>query len=231
MNNAISQHEDLISYIKNVILKYCPYTEDRLLLLGNGNSPELDIDIKIETNNNESLIMFILGNRNVKASVPERATISHTISFEEIAEIVDWILKDHEIIHNLNLYDKRFDLEFAINWSNRSIKGINCGNIGLSLTFDNPELTKKYLSFLFQKYYINLEGVPSFKKIRNEYLNSMKHSYFETLNKNELLSLLNRMNEEELKELLYILDNDTFIKYIMSNNPPKVLSLEKHNKK
>ena len=50
MSNAISQHEDLISYIKNVILKYCPYTEDRLLLLGNGNSPELDIDIKIKTN-------------------------------------------------------------------------------------------------------------------------------------------------------------------------------------
>ena len=51
MSIIIKHGEDLISYIKSVILKYCPYIEDRLLIFGNAKSPELDI--KININNNE----------------------------------------------------------------------------------------------------------------------------------------------------------------------------------
>ena len=221
MSNIIKCREDLILYIKNVILKYCPYMEDRLLILGNAKAPELDIEINI--NNNESQIMFMFGNRTFKSSVPEQVATSYTISFEEIGDIISFILDDHEVIKDINFNGKELDLKFAINWSDKSIKGINCSDIGLELTFECIELKKQYLYLLIQKYYTHLEQVPSFKSMKNEYIDSMKHSYFNSLDKTELITLLNRMSENDLKKLLHNLDNDVFINYFMSNeDQPKV---------
>ena len=231
MSNIIKCREDLISFIKSVILKYCPYVEDRLLIMGNAKSPELDIEINI--NNNESHIMFIFGNSSVKSSIQERVTTSYIISFKEIGDIIDFILDDHEVIKNISLYGKDLDLKFAINWSDKSIKGISCGDIGLRLTFDNIKLKKQYLYLLFQRYYTHLEQVPSFKLMKNKYIDSMKHSFFNTLDKNGLITLLNRMCENELKELLHNLDNDVFIKYVMSDEEQqkvRVLSIKDNNK-
>ena len=231
MGNIIKHREDLISYIKSVILKYCPYVEDRLSILGSTKSPELDIEFNIC--NNESQILFMFGNGNFKTSVPERATTSYVISFEEIEDIIDFILEDHEVIKGINLYGKKIDLKFAVNWTDKSIKGINCSDIGLNLNFENMEVKKQYLYLLFQRYYTYLEQVPTFKTMKNEYIDSMKHFYFDALDKTGLITLLNGMCENELKELLQNLDNDIFIKYVMADGEqPKVrvLSLEDNNK-
>ncbi len=226
MSNIIKHGEDLISYIKSVILKYCPYIEDRLLIFGNAKPPELDIIINI--NNNESQIMFMFGNSCVKSSIPERVATSYIISFEEIGDIIDFLLDDQEVIRDISFNGKELDLKFSINWSDKGIKGINCSDIGLGLTFENMELEKQYLYLLFQRYYTHLEHVPSFKSMKNEYIDSMKHSYFDTLDKTGLISLLNRMSENDLKELLHNLDNDLFMKYVMHDGEQqkvRVLSL------
>ena len=229
MSNIIKYRENLISYIKSVILKYCPYVDDRLYILGNANSPALDIDISI--NDNESQIMFILGNSSAKMSVSDCAIASYVISFEEIEELIDFILEDHEVIKNMNIYGREFELKFAINWSDKSIKGIDCGDIGLRITVNNIELEREYLYLLFQKYYVNLEPLPFFKKIKNEYIDNVKQSYIAGLDKDKLISLLSKMNETDLRELLYNMDNDTFIKYVMNVWPEssKTLSLKKND--
>ena len=147
MGNVINCHEDLMSYIKSVILKYCPYVEDRLSILGSTKSPELNIELNIC--NNESQIMFMFGNHNFKTTIPERATVSYIISFDEIADIIDFILVDHEVIKNINFYGKQIDLKFAINWNDKSTKGINCSDMGLNLNFENMEVKTQYLYLLF----------------------------------------------------------------------------------
>lgn len=231
MGNIINRRQDLISYIKSIILKYCPYMEDRLSILGSTKSPELDIEFNIC--NNESQIMFMFGNHNFKASIPERVITSYVISFEEICDVIDYLLQDHEVIKDINFDNRKIDLKFAINWTDKSIKGINCSNIGLNLNFENMEVKKQYLYLLFQRYYTHLEQVPAFKTMKNEYIDSMKHSYFDTLDKTELIALLNVMRENELKELLHNLDNDVFFKYVISNREqPKVriLSIKDNNK-
>ena len=231
MNIVIKHQEDLLSYIKSVFLKYCPYLEDRLSILNNSKSNELDIDINI--NKNGSRIMFIFGNSSVKASISERAMTTHIIRFKEIGDIIDFILEDHEVIKNISLDSKRIDLKFAINWTDKSIKGFNCNDIGLNLNFENMEVKKQYLYLLFQRYYTHLEHLPIFKTMINEYMDNMKHSYFELLDKKELTALLNRMSENELRELLYLIDNDIFIKYVLGNGEQtkeRVLSLKENNK-
>ena len=211
MREIIKQKDDIVLYVKSVIFKYCPYVDDRISILENANSPQMDIEINI--NNNQSQVRFLFGNKNFKQGIEEQLNIPYVIEFEETSEIIDFILKDHEFIKNINLCNNTFELNFAINWTNKSIKGINCGDIGLNLIFNNIELGKKYLYLLFQKYYIFLEHTPSFKRLKNEYINSIKQSYFNNLDKAQLISLLNSMNENEIKELLYNLDNDLFIKY------------------
>ena len=211
MDNIMKYSANLESFIEGVIFKYCPYMEDRLHILGNAQSPQIDIEISID--NNQSQVRFLFGNSNFKQSIPEQAIIKKVVEFEKIGNIIDFILQDHEIIKDINIYKNRVNLKFAINWTEKSIKGINCGDIELSLIFNNAELEKQYLYLLFQKYYIYLEQASSFKIIKNKYIDDIKKSYFNALDKIQLLKLLNQMNENELKELLYSLDNNTFIKY------------------
>ena len=228
MNSITKQNEDFFNYVKSIILKYCPYTENRLSILGNAKATQIDIQIYID--NNESLVMFLIGNSSSKKSIPEKVIIPHIIDFKEIEKIINFILKDHEVIRNIYFNNNEFNLEFAINWTNKSVKGINCGDIGLSLNFENIELEYEYLYLLFQKYYTYLEIVPSFIRIKNQYINNAKQTYFNTLEKLQLISFLNQMNENELKELLYTLDNDIFIKYttdIKQKPESKKLFLEK----
>ena len=221
MDNIIKRREDLISYIKSVILKYCPYVENRMSILCNAEAAQLDIEFNIC--NNESQIMFMFGNCNFKRSIPERVTTSYIISFEEICDVIDNLLEDHEVIKDINFDNRKIDLKFAINWTDKSIRGINCGDIGLELTFESIELKKQYLYLLIQRYYTYLEQVPSFKSMKKEYIDSIKYSYFNSLDKTELITLLNRMSENDLKKLLHNLDNDVFINYFMSNEEqPKV---------
>jgi len=216
MRSIIKQSENLVTYVKSIILTYCPYADDRLSILGNRKSPEIDIEVNIK--DNQTQVMFLFGNNSFKQSIPEQIIIPYIVEFEEISEIIDFILKDHECIQNINLYNNSIGLNFAINWTDKSIKGINCGDIGLHLKFNNNvELEKKYLYLLFQKYYSVLEHTPSFKRIKNEYINSVKQSYINTLDKSQLISLLSAMNENELKELFHNLDNDTFIKYTVES--------------
>ena len=99
--------------------------------------------------------------------------------------------------------------------------------------FENLEMEKQYLYSLFQRYNTYLEQTPSFKVKKNEYIDNMKHSYFDTLDKTGLMSLLSEMNENELKKLLYNLDNNTFLKYVTVNKEQpkvKILSLENNSK-
>ena len=230
MSNIINYREDLISYIKSIILKYCPYTDDRLSMLDNEKQPELDIELNICKDKTQ--IMFIFGNKNFKVSVLDRAVTSYIISFEEISDVIDYLLDDHEVIKSINFDDKEISLKFAINWTEKSIKGINCNDIGLNLTFENMQAKKQYLYLLIKKYYDKLEQTSSFKSIKNAHINKIKQLCLESLEKNELITILNKMNENELYDLMSKLDNDIFERCFSSYEQPtktKKISQGKYN--
>ena len=215
MMMIIEKKEDLIDYIKRIFLLYCPYVEDRMGILDNPKPPEIDIEINIY--NNESIIRFMSGTPISKKSTSEQAKISYSISFKEITAIIDFILIDHEIMKDINPYGKTISLKFAINWTEKNIKGMNCDDIGLKLSFENQKVKNQYLSLLYQTYYTHFEQNPTFKKRKEEYMNNIKQFYFNTLDKKDLITFLNRMDENELIELLCYLDNDIFMKYIANN--------------
>ncbi len=228
MTNLTPQNDNLILFIKNIILKYCPYVENRISILGKAKAPQFDINIDIK--NEETQIMFLFGNNNFKQSIDEKVEISGIITFNEIKDIIDYILSDHEIVKELYIYNNKLNLNFAINWTDENLKGINCSDITIQIKFNDSNLEKDYLYLLFKTYYNYLIKVPAFKKIRDNYIYKEKESYFEKLNKNELINFLNMLNEDELRKLLLDLNNDTFIKYYDNDKEKsKVLVLTSHN--
>ncbi|MBQ4263687.1 MAG: hypothetical protein IJB83_05575 [Bacilli bacterium] len=159
MNNLIKQGEDLLEYVKRVILKYCPYTEDRLDILGNAKSPQIEINVNIDYD--KSQISFLFGNNVFKQGVSEKILISSAIDFAVIQEIINFLLLDRRTINNFNMYENEVFLIFSINWCNESIKGINCGDIKLNLVFNNnTELEKEFLFLLFSNYFNYLNKIP-----------------------------------------------------------------------
>ena len=56
------------------------------------------------TNVYHELVAFtLLENKNFKVSVLDRAVTSYIISFEEISDVIDYLLDDHEVIKSINI--------------------------------------------------------------------------------------------------------------------------------
>lgn len=218
MKEIICQSENAAQYIKSIILKYAPYVDSRYELHAMGSYQPI-IVTQITFTDDKSYISFCRGTGGCWSSTDDKATIEKPIDFEEIKSVIDFLLKDYRFIRNIMFcddhgYGSRIELLFEINWTDESIKkGINCGNIILELTFANDKLRKQYTNKLLQQYQKELSETPTVKKIKDEYINSIKDDYIDNARKPEMLDFLSKLDEQELKELMCRLDNDTFMKY------------------
>lgn len=218
LSKELESNETLVSKIKNTLLNCCPYVEDRLGLFNNSNATTFGIFICVFEG--KTHVSFTRGNSSFSIAVAEPIEASHIIELEEVEELMDFILEDHESIsfNNSNNIEKNnnINFKFDINWSNESSKGINCSTINLNLSFfENNELRKKYLYFLNEKY---LDS--KYDKCKYDYIDSVKDSYINNLNKSELMNIFDKMSEEELKELLRYVSDDKFMEY--TSEEPKI---------
>ena len=220
----IEKENNLIEKVKEVLFNYCPYTENRLDLIDGTNKPEFDIHFSFTKEFTQ--VDFVYGNHRAKSGVPEDLVVNRVVELKEIEELIDFIKKDHDAMyydkHNRNM--KSAEFKFDIRWGGEeSIKGINCTTIGIILNFrGNPELEKKYLYFLDKKYF-NSSDLSSVK----EYTDEVLKTYIDSLDKDGLMYLLNRMNENDLKNLLipnlqqianYVSEEPKVKKYFNENN-------------
>lgn len=218
MKEIICQSENAAQYIKSIILKYAPYVDSRHELFDIGSQQPI-IRTNITITNDESYISFCRGTGGCWSSTDDKATIEKLIDFEEIKSVIDFLLKDYRFIRNIMFYDDRgygskIELSFEINWNNESIKqGINCGNITLELTFANDKLRKQYTDNLLQQYQEELRKTPTVRNMIDEYISSIKDDYIDNAHKPEMLDFLSKLDEQELKELMYTLRNGVFMKY------------------
>lgn len=189
----------LLSQIKEVVYKYCPYTDDRYELLDGDESPIFGIDIWF--NKNSTYLYFLFGKKNAKNQVPEEIEIDHIMTIEEIEELVNFIQEDHKhlVVNRRDVNNNSTKFKFAIDWaSNGSFKGIKCNMMELILNFrDNPELEKKYLYVLNEEVFGSKDT-----SSRWDYFGSVMSEYIDSADKATLIELLNKLNSEELKQLM-----------------------------
>ena len=201
-------NEGLLSFVKNTIAKYCPYVNNRLYMLDNFDNLELDILIDFIDDN--TIIKLMLGTKEIKKSVLESIKINSYIDFNEVKNIIDYILKDHEYIKHVDFdnYDKFF-LCFGIRWDENKLSGLACNDIRIKIDFhNNTTVSRKYMFYLLKAYSEYLETVPAFIKLKNKYFNDIKVQYIEELKHRELKDIVSNLDDNELKELLKRIDND-----------------------
>ena len=195
----MEKDERLVMKVKRVLYKYCPYTDDRLDLIDSGNRPEFDIQLYL--GKEMSQVYFVYGNHRAKTMVENGITIPRNVELEEIEELIDFIKEDHKcmIFDKNDTYKSVAEFKFDINWGGEeSIKGINCSTIGLVIDYQwSRDLGKKYLYFLNEKYFDSKDI-----KSKWNYTDDVLRNYIDSLDKDGLMYLLNRMNEEDLKKLL-----------------------------
>ncbi len=202
---------DVSSYIKRIIQKYCPNIEDRLYILGNAKAPELEIQMDFQ--NEQTQIFFLLGNSNFKQSSMDYLRMDSYLPKEEIKNIMDYLLGDHEVIKSFDEKKQHLLIVLSINWREETIQGMECGDIHLNLNFhDREDLKREYMLFLIQQYWKKLEHLPSFQKVKLDYLERIKKDYFSWMDKEEMLSHLANMTEEELRQLLQEMNLELFQK-------------------
>ena len=219
----IEYSKDLVSDIKDMLLKYCPYMENRLDLI---DSKEKEFDIILNINDVLSSVDFVYGNHGSKSGVDKELRVDgRSISLEEVEELIDFIKSDHTYMF-YDKHDRHRNLakfKFNINKDGEeSTNGINCSTIGLILNFRyQPELEKKYLYFINKKYF-NSSDI----SIEKEYTEEVIKSYVDSLDKDGLMYLLNQMSEEDLKELL-ITNIKQISEYVKSETKVKQYFIEK----
>ena len=191
----LNKKNNLVSDVKYVLYRYCPVVEDRSNFK---NRKEFGIHIffgKDETN-----IAFALNNSETKRGLEEYIEVSHVVEMEEIEELIDFLKEDHGTI-GFNHYDRirnTAKYKFNINQDTDSISGINCETIELALHFrDNLEIEKKYLYFINKKYFNSSDIF-----IDRAYTNEVIKSYVDSLDKDGMMYVINRMSEEDIKKLL-----------------------------
>ena len=208
-------------YIKSTILKYAPLVDSREELFDTGNSV---VEAQITVAEDESCIIFLNGTVNDLSATDDFVKTEKSIAFDEIKNVIDFLLEDHRYISDIDLFgpfdcENTITLKFPINWTEKSIKrGINCRIILLNLIFDDERLMKQYISMLFKQYNEELSKTPTIKRINGNCIGSEKYYWIQQASKPEILELLSKLSDEELKRLMRELDNDTFTKYISSGD-------------
>ena len=219
-----TQRVELSTYIKDVFYRHCPFSDNRVHILGNSNAPCMDMNINFKNNNTK--ISFLSGTSHFKMSTAESASCEYYIDYEDVKNILDFILHDHEVVSylNLDLLDE-IKMGFDINWSDSSLKGMNCSKIALKMDFNGDvDLRNKYLSFMVNNYREYLEEVPGFIKLREEKLQDLKKYGLVRMNKEDMLNFLSTMSEDDLREMLLYTDNNLLLRY-SSNEDEKKLTL------
>lgn len=198
-NITKDENKTLVSKIEDVLLKYCPYIEDRLDLIDHGNRPEFDIHIYL--GKDLTLVDFVYGTHRAKCGVNEEIIEKRVVELSEIEELIDYIKNDHKAM----CYDKhdrntnRAEFKFNINWGGEeSIKGINCSTIGIILNYrDNPELGKEYLYFINEKYF-NSNDLWTKWDFENSVINRYKENDY---TKEKMMMIFNELDEDTLNKI------------------------------
>lgn len=194
MSKALEDNVDLSYFVKNMVLKYCPVVENRVDSLQDARTnPELDIQISHV--DDKSVINFLLGNHTSKKGTGDRIVVEHNVEFEDVRGILDFILQDHGAIDGIIKRGNELEFMFGINWTEESIKGINCGNISLRISFSN-DVQRENFYRAFKTYCTQLENKNLV--VDSRLLSELRSEFFESCNKEQLLSMFSIMTAEHL---------------------------------
>ena len=196
--------EEIVKWLKDNLLKYCPII-NRINYVDNyGKKPKISFLFIFY---NDKTFITIMYGTDVSQTAVELSFVEEILDITNIYELIDYLLNDNRIIH-INDTDTLIYMAFPINWSNDAIKGLAIGDIEVSLEFINcPKIKNYYLKLLNNRY---LEE-PIINKSR-----ILIDSFINNATEEEIIEFLQTLNIDELKNILKSLNPSLFEKYFES---------------
>ena len=196
--------EEIVKWLKDNLLKYCPII-NRINYVDNyGKKPKISFLFIFY---NDKTFITIMYGTDVSQTAVELSFVEEILDITNIYELIDYLLNDNRNIH-INDTDTLIYMAFPINWSNDAIKGLAVGDIEVSLEFINcPEIKNYYLKLLNNRY---LEE-PIINKSR-----ILIDSFINNATEEEIIEFLQTLNIDELKNILKSLNPSLFEKYFES---------------
>ena len=223
MNEIINNEEkEFVEWVKTVITRQCPIVDDRFYLLDMSAQEVPQLDINFDFENGLTRVGFMYGVHSFKKSIEERAIVNKYISVSELEGIIDFILEDHERFVNFllpNKLDNSIKMIFDIRWYDTKKKGMECDEICLNMNFNaDKELSSKYSFELLDYYKDKYCNTFWYKSMESTFIDSQKEIYFKSVPVEELHNYIKQMKEEDLRELLINVDNESFKNYFVKQN-------------
>ena len=201
--------------IKNKILEMYPIRmprleEDKLL---KADAPEMKIEFNFykDKNNYKTQVIFLDGDSRYLSSVYD-FTYNGLISYDVVNELISFILCEYPYIIVFSSSSNYFEMTFTYSLENYIQRGISARNIHLSFKSRYElDIIKDYLKNIFSNFYEALSSVESIKEKYQIYLNEYKKDFFDSLDRNELIKILNMLSNDSIRNILYYLSNEEFI--------------------
>lgn len=202
--------------IKNKILEMYPVRmprleEDKLLKV---DAPEMGIEFNFykDKNNYKTQVMFLDGDSRHLSSVYDFA-YNGLISYDAVNELISFLLCEYPYIINFSSSSNSFEITFSYSLEKYNERGISARNIHLNfISRYEIDIVKDYLKNIFSNFYEALSTVESIKEKYQIYLNEYKKDFFDSLERNELNKILNMLSNDNIRNILYYLSNEEFIK-------------------
>lgn len=207
-------NEEILEEIKSVITTLHPYMENRLPILLNYPNPSMDISFFFHPNG--TTIVFADGLETSKHSIPEKIEVDFPVSPELINSLIALLLQDHDYISNVKKGKDTLSVGTDVELSLTSYSGISCGAINVELDFhgcaNKEELLNEYYDSLVCAFYDQVKDTPEFKYQFEDEGVVVKRDLIKNLTKDEMLSILSTLSEENLREIINKIPVPMFMK-------------------
>lgn len=210
MINLVELNEsNIVVWIANIIRDYIKFDND----VNYDIYFKPEINITIEYKNNFTYINVLHGKFNFKKLIG-KAVIKEQMKLDNILNIISLILKDYKNIVSVNFDDNVYEMHFITDINNNDI----CNNIELKLDFGfDYMLAEQCVLSIFTNFSKELNKCLTLKRWKSNFMLEVKKNYIKNLNKNELMNIVDYLTEEELKEILFSINDELFLDLYKQN--------------
>ena len=213
-------NEEILEKIKNIIITLHPYMENRLPILLKYPNPSMDISFFFHPTG--TTIIFADGLETSKRSITEKIELDFWVDSELINSLIALLLQDHDYISDLKKGKDTLSIGTDVELSLNSYSGIACGIINVELNFhgcpNKEKLLNEYYDSLVCTFYDQVKDTPGFKYQFEDEGMIVKKDLIKKLTKDEMLSILSTLSEENLREIINKIPVPIFMKGYQNNN-------------
>ena len=218
MMNIIKE-EDLVSTIKETIMKLHPISKPRIdeNIQCTTQSPEMTIVLNCyqDDTNNCTQLFFMDGNVNYQKNTTDDYQMIGHVSNASVNKLLNLLLTEFPKIDDLTIESSFFSLKLVAPLEILNEEGIGCHSITLEFETYNPNLIgvlEGYFQFILENYYDEISQTSEFKNRYEKFHYGQQQKIMNSLSKDEMNGFLETLSIDTIHHLLTQIPSIEFMK-------------------